>query len=185
MNEKPTVVILDRDGVLNADSPNYIKTPDELKVFAYAKKALSDLRDNGCLIYIASNQSALARGLTDDKTLTEITDKLIAEVGRFDGIFYCPHHPDEGCACRKPEPGLLLEAIADAEAKCEIGNIWMVGDSPRDIEAGRTVGATTILGLNGHTDDETPGALALPPDYICKDLEEAVGIILSEGCRYK
>ncbi|MCP4230169.1 MAG: HAD-IIIA family hydrolase [bacterium] len=179
MNQKRTVVILDRDGVLNADSPDYIKTPDELKVFAFAKKAVSDLRNNGCLIYIASNQSAIARGLTDEETLGKITDMLIAEIGPLDGIFYCPHHPDDACDCRKPKPGLLLEVIADAETKCEVGELWMVGDSPRDIFAGQAVGARTILVLSGHTDREYADTMTPPPDFICEDLGKAVGFITS------
>lgn len=178
MKEKHTVVILDRDGVLNADSRDYIKTPDELKVFAYAKKAISDMRAAGCLIYIASNQSAIARGLTDEKTLRAIMDKLVAEAGEFDGIFYCPHHPDDGCKCRKPKPEMLQKAIADAESKGEIGDIWMVGDSPKDIEAGKTVGAQTILVLSGHTDPEAVGTLPLPPDYVCENLAEAAAKII-------
>ncbi len=178
MKEKRTVVILDRDGVLNADSPDYIKTPDELKVFAYSKKAISDLRAAGCFIYIASNQSAIARGLIDEEMLQNTMDKLIAEVGEFDGVFYCPHHPDEGCSCRKPKPEMLQNAIANARTKGEIGDIWMVGDSPKDIEAGKAVGAKTILVLSGHTDTETTTALSPPPDYICRDLAEAVAIIV-------
>lgn len=170
------VVLIDRDGVIDADVPGYVKKPEELDIFPYVKNALARLRRAGYLIFIVSNQSGVGRGLMTAEDLDEVTKELVSAVGPFDGIFYCIHKPEDGCDCRKPLPGLLLKALADAETRGSVSEAWMVGDSVTDIAAGASAGCRTILvgsGSRADFDNE--------PDYVAADLAEAVDVVLSGG----
>jgi D-glycero-D-manno-heptose 1,7-bisphosphate phosphatase len=173
------VVLLDRDGVINAETTNYVKSPAELEVFPYAKDALDRLREAGYLRYIVSNQSGVGRGLMTLADLNKVTEKLISSVGPFEGVFYCTHKPDDGCDCRKPLPGLLYKALADAEKRGPVSELWMVGDSSIDIASGAAAGCRTVLISAGHNSDCDPLEFDTPPDYLARNLAEAVDIILS------
>ena len=96
------VVLLDRDGVINVERNDYIKSPAELDIFPYSGEALDRLRNAGYLLYIVSNQSGVGRGLMAESDLDAVTEEVVSAVGPFDGIFYCIHKPDDGCDCRKP-----------------------------------------------------------------------------------
>jgi len=145
------LLILDRDGVINEDSPDYIKSVDEFVFLPGSVQAMADLSRAGYTLVVATNQSGLGRGLFDLDDLEAMHEKLNAAVneagGEIAGIFYCPHTPDDGCDCRKPEPG-LLDAIAD-ELGTPVKGAWIIGDSLRDLEAGVARGCKPMLVRTG------------------------------------
>lgn len=145
------LIILDRDGVINEDSDEYIKSPDEFIPIPGSLPAIARLKQNGYTVVVATNQAGIGRGLFDMGTLNAIHEKLHRELGRvggsLDGIFFCPHHPEDGCECRKPKPGLLIEIARRFEV--DLSGVPVVGDSLRDIEAARDVGARPVLVRTG------------------------------------
>jgi len=145
------LIILDRDGVINEDSDEYIKSPDEFFPIPGSLEAIARLNHAGYMVVVATNQSGIARGYFSMDTLTQIHDKLkrllSAYGGRIDGIFFCPHSPDDQCHCRKPRPG-LYEEIAQ-RLKTDLAEVPAVGDSLRDLQAAQQVGATPILVRSG------------------------------------
>jgi D-glycero-D-manno-heptose 1,7-bisphosphate phosphatase len=145
------LVILDRDGVINEDSDDYIKTLDEWVPIPGSIDAIARLSRAGYRIGVATNQSGLARGYFDDITLANMHALLCALVeeqgGQVDAICYCPHGPDEGCHCRKPAPG-LLEQISE-ELQMPTAGAWYVGDTGKDLELGLKMGCKTILVRTG------------------------------------
>ena len=154
------LVILDRDGVINEDSPDFIKSADEFIPLPGALEAIAALNRAGYTVVVATNQSGLARGLFDEGDLDAIhtkLDVLLSEHGgSIDAVFLCPHGPDDGCDCRKPAPGLLLE-IAEHYG-ISLDGVPCVGDRTRDLEAARAVDATPILVRTGNgsaTEGET------------------------------
>ena len=146
------LVILDRDGTINADSVEFIKTPDEWTALPGALEAIARLNHGGWHVVVASNQSGLGRGLFDVVSLNAIHSKLhkaLAAVGgRIDAVFYCPHTPDDKCHCRKPEPG-LFEQIGERYG-IDLRGVPVVGDALRDVVAGATAGCEPHLVLTGH-----------------------------------
>jgi len=132
------LVILDRDGVINCDSDAYVKSADEWIPIPGSIEAIADLHRAGFTITIASNQSGLARKLFDLQQLEAMHHKMITLVeaagGQLSGIFYCPHGPEQGCDCRKPEPG-LIDSI-EQELQVSAAGAYLIGDSLRDLEAG-------------------------------------------------
>ena len=145
------LVILDRDGVINHDSPAYIKNPGEWKPIAGSLEAIALLSQAGYRVLVATNQSGVGRGLFEMATLNAIHDKMHRALGlaggRIDGIFYCPHSNDAGCSCRKPKPGLLEEIAHRFGVSLE--GVPVIGDSLRDLQAAVAVGAQPILVLTG------------------------------------
>ncbi len=144
-------IILDRDGVINQDSDAFIKGPDEWMPIPGSPEAIARLDQAGYRVVVATNQSGLARGLFDLDALNAIHTKMEAAIrehgGRLDGIYYCPHGPDDGCSCRKPEPGLLLQI--GRELGVDLNQAIVVGDSLRDLQAAIAVGAKPVLVLTG------------------------------------
>ena len=145
------LVILDRDGVINHDSASYIKSPEEWKPIAGSLEAIALLNQAGYRVLVATNQSGIGRGLFDMATLNAIHDKMHRALslvgGRVDGIFYCPHANDAGCACRKPRPGLLDEIAK--RFGVSLDGVPFIGDSLRDLQAGAAVSAQPVLVLTG------------------------------------
>ena len=145
------LVILDRDGVINLDSDQYIKSPEEWKPIAGSLEAIARFTQAGFRVVIATNQSGLGRGLFDMATLNAMHDKMHKAVnqlgGRSDAVFFCPHAQDAGCACRKPRPGMLLE-IAE-RFNVSLAGVPAIGDSLRDLEAASAAGARPVLVLTG------------------------------------
>ena len=145
------LVILDRDGTLNEDSADYVKSPEEWMPLPGALEAVARLNHAGWHVVVASNQSGLGRGLFDVSTLNAMHAKmhrmLAAVGGRVDAVFYCPHGPDERCRCRKPEPG-LFEQIGERYG-IDLRGVPAIGDSPRDVLAGVAVGCAPHLVLTG------------------------------------
>lgn len=145
------LIILDRDGVINQDSAQFIKSPDEWKPIPGSLEAIAKLEEAGYRVVIATNQSGVGRGLFDMDTLNAINDKMIRLVGqaggRIDAIFFCPHPADSTCDCRKPKAGLFMQ-IAE-RFNVDLKGVPTVGDSLRDLEAGLAVGCTPYLVLTG------------------------------------
>ena len=145
------LVILDRDGVINEDSDDFIKSPAEWRPIPGSLEAIVKLKHAGFRVAVASNQSGLARGLFDYDTLFAIHDKMtrmLADIGtQLDGIFFCPHGPDDGCACRKPGTG-LLDDIA-RRFGVSIKGVPFIGDSDTDMQAAQSAGARPIFVRTG------------------------------------
>ncbi|HTJ95898.1 MAG TPA: D-glycero-beta-D-manno-heptose 1,7-bisphosphate 7-phosphatase, partial [Rhodocyclaceae bacterium] len=137
------LIILDRDGVINYDSDQFIKSPDEWKPLPGSLAAITRLTQLGYHIVVATNQSGVGRGLFDMETLNAIHDKMIKAVsqagGRIDAVFFCPHTAAEKCTCRKPQPGMLQDILNRFNTGPE--NISVVGDALRDLQAAVAVGA--------------------------------------------
>ena len=158
------LVILDRDGTINHDSDQYIKSPAEWKPIKGSLEAIARLSQNGWRVVVATNQSGIGRGLFEMATLNAIHDTMHRAVhhagGRIDAIFFCPHAADSNCECRKPKPGLLREIASRMDV--ELAEVPMVGDSLRDLEAAAAAGAKPYLVLTGKG-KKTRDAGGLPP----------------------
>jgi D-glycero-D-manno-heptose 1,7-bisphosphate phosphatase len=145
------LVILDRDGTLNHDSDEYIKSPEEWQALPGALEAVGRLNHAGYHVVLATNQSGLGRGLLDVASLNAIHKRMLKQLaavgGRIDAIFYCPHVPEDVCTCRKPLPG-LIEQVADRFG-IELKDVPFVGDSLRDMQAAAAAGCTPHLVLTG------------------------------------
>jgi D-glycero-D-manno-heptose 1,7-bisphosphate phosphatase len=159
------LVILDRDGTINVDSDEFIKSPAEWEPLPGALDAIARINHAGWHVVVASNQSGLGRGLFDVVALNAIHTKmhkaLAAVGGRVDAVFYCPHSPEEGCSCRKPAPG-LFEQIGERFG-VDLKGTPTVGDSLRDMQAGAAAGCEPHLVLTGKGEAFRAGPL--PPTF--------------------
>ncbi|MEJ2554034.1 MAG: D-glycero-beta-D-manno-heptose 1,7-bisphosphate 7-phosphatase [Gammaproteobacteria bacterium] len=177
------LIILDRDGVINEDSDDYIKSPEEWRPIPGSLDAIARLTRAGYRIAVATNQSGVARGLFDGDTLQRIHDKMRGAVaatgGEIAAIFFCPHGPDAGCACRKPQPGLLREI--GAHFNVDLTGVPAVGDSLRDIQAARAVGARPILVRTGKGEGTVRRGEGLAGVAVYPDLAAAVDSLLREA----
>jgi D-glycero-D-manno-heptose 1,7-bisphosphate phosphatase len=146
------LIILDRDGVINEDSPDFVKSTQEWRPLPGSLEAIARLCHAGWRVVVATNQSGIGRGLFDFGALFAMHDKMsrmLAEVGgRIDGVFFCPHTPEDDCRCRKPKTG-LHEDIA-RRFQIDLANVPAVGDSIRDIRSARDAGAQPILVKTGN-----------------------------------
>ena len=178
-----SAVFFDRDGTLIHD-PGYLSHPDQVELLDGAAEALKELQLLGYKTVVVSNQSGVARGMITEETLEKIhgrLEELLAQKGAsLDRIYYCPYHPDGAIAryrkdsdWRKPEPGMLLAAAKEMDL--DLAKSWMVGDSSRDIEAGRRAGCATILISAAQASREE--AEASPPDHVAVNIREAINII--------
>ena len=181
-----TTVFLDRDGVINRDSPDYIKSRTQFHPLPGSIQAIVRLSRQGVRVIVITNQSAVNRGMIPLAELQAIHNELRAEVsdqgGRIDDILFCPHRPDEHCGCRKPLPGMILEACKrhGIDAK----NSVMIGDSAKDIMAGRAAGcAAAVLVRTGNADSaiRTLSENGHRPDRILADLAAAADWILDRN----
>lgn len=145
------LIVLDRDGVINIDSDQFIKSPDEWKPIPGSLEAIARLNESGWRVVVASNQSGVGRGLFDMDTLNAINEKMTKAIGqvggRLDAIFFCPHSADSTCDCRKPRPGMFVQ-IAE-RFNVDMKGVPVVGDSLRDLQAGVAVGCQPYLVLTG------------------------------------
>jgi D-glycero-D-manno-heptose 1,7-bisphosphate phosphatase len=145
------LVILDRDGTINHDSDAHIKSPAEWRPLDGSLEAIARLTQADYKIVVATNQSGIARGLFDTTTLIaihEVLQRALSQVGgRIDAFFFCPHAADSACECRKPKPGMLLEIAHRFNAS--LGEVYMVGDALRDLQAAAAAGAKPVLVLTG------------------------------------
>ena len=145
------LVILDRDGTINHDSDHYIKSLEEWRPIKGSLEAIARLTQADYRVVVATNQSAISRGLITTRTLSEIHDALqraaLQAGGRIDAFFFCPHADAAGCACRKPKPGMLLEVAQ--RFNISLKDTFMVGDSLKDVQAAVAAGAKPVLVLTG------------------------------------
>lgn len=173
-------VVLDRDGTINVEG-DYISSPDQMQLLPQTAAGLRALRDMGLGLIVITNQSAIGRGYFGLARLDEIHGRLRELLGRegveLSGIYICPHTAEEGCACRKPRPELLLRAAAELEFRPQ--ECFVVGDKPSDIELGKAVGAATILVRTGYG-AANEAARNCTPDFIADDLLEAATLIGQE-----
>ena len=179
--EQRRYVLMDRDGVINHDSEEFIKSPSEWWPIEGSMEAIALLNKQGYEVAVITNQSGLARGLFDEAMLAKIHDKmqnmLADEGGKISAIYYCPHGPDSLCNCRKPKAG-LLEQFA-LEENVDLKTVYFIGDSLRDIQAAQAVGAKPILvkaGKGQKTLDNNPN-LNIP---VFENLYAAAEYIISE-----
>jgi D-glycero-D-manno-heptose 1,7-bisphosphate phosphatase len=175
------LVILDRDGVINIDSDQFIKTPEEWKPIPGSLDAIARLNHAGYRVVVASNQSGIGRGLFDMAALNAINEKMykaLAQVGgRIDALFYCPHPAEANCTCRKPRPG-MFEDIA-RRFNVSLAGVPSIGDSLRDLQAAVAAGGMPILVLTGKG-AKTQAAGGLPEHTrVYQDLAEAVRAIIA------
>lgn len=182
---KPFTVFVDRDGVLNRDPGKayYVRTLAQFKWIPGVLDALRRLTDAGARLVVISNQAGIGKGLVKPEVLGAITRKIWEDArgagARIDGIFYCIHTPEAGCACRKPATGLF--DAADRALKLKRRPRYMIGDTERDITAGRTAGCRTALVLSGKTRTAADvKKFKSRPDTTAKNIEEAVTWILSQ-----
>lgn len=152
----PRAVLLDRDGVINFDSPDYILTPEQWNPIPGSLEAISRLTDAGIAVTIVSNQSAIGRGMIDRHTFDAIHSKLMLSIEEAGGFIthtsYCPHQPDEGCDCRKPKPGMLIETLDMLALAAD--QALFIGDSIKDVEAAHAAHMPVKLVQSGYGDAE-------------------------------
>ena len=176
------LVLLDRDGVINEDSPNYIKSPSEWSPIDGSLAAIARLNRAGRAVAICSNQAAVARGILSMETLRAIhklmQSKLTEKGGHVDAIFCCTHGPDEKCSCRKPAPGLLTRAMAELNHPPE--HTTFVGDSLRDMQAALAARCLPILVRTGNGANSESSARAIGVDLIFDDLAAATDWLLRQ-----
>ena len=173
-------VLLDRDGVINIDSDDYIKSPDEWEPISESLEAIALLNQQGYKVIVITNQSGIGRGYYDEATLAKIHHKMDQMVkdkgGEIDAIYYCPHTPDDQCECRKPKAGLLKQFERDK--KRALTDLFFVGDKLADIQTAQAVGAKPILVRTGKGEQ----TLRNNPDIsspIFKNLYDAAKFITS------
>ncbi len=192
--KKNTAIFLDRDGTINVEV-GYLDSEDKLSILPEAYEAVRRINESGPKAIVVTNQAGVAKGLFSEDFVRriheEISTRLSQRGASIDGFYYCPHHPTEGrepyrrvCACRKPEPGLLLQAARDFDI--DLARSYMIGDRYRDIETAHRVGAKGVLVLTGYGQDllQEAGPDAAnahnAPDYIAADILAAVNWILKD-----
>ncbi|HKK06582.1 MAG TPA: D-glycero-beta-D-manno-heptose 1,7-bisphosphate 7-phosphatase [Gammaproteobacteria bacterium] len=177
------LIILDRDGVINEDSDDYIKSPEEFIPLPGSLEAIARLNHAGFRVLVATNQSGIARGLFDLDTLHRIHEKLRRQLaalgGEIEAILFCPHGPDDNCTCRKPKPGLLRD-IAD-RLQFSLEEVPAVGDSLRDLQAAQAVGARPLLVRTGKGERTLAQGEGLEGVPVYADLASAVEALLAES----
>ena len=177
------VVFLDRDGVINRDSPDYIKTWEAFEFLPRSLDAIALLTREGFAVVVITNQSIIGRGMITPETLSRthrlMTESVAAHGGRIHDILFCPHAPEDRCDCRKPAPGLVFKARDKHDI--DLTRAVMVGDNAKDIECGRNAGcgrAILVKTGNGPKATEILSARGIRPDYIADDLMDAAHWIL-------
>lgn len=160
----PLTLLLDRDGVLNRDRHDYVRTLDQLAILPGIPEAVAALNRAGVRLLVVTNQGCIAKGLLDEAGLARIhhhIGQILATAGgHIDAFYHCPHHNGDGCTCRKPAPGMILQA--QREWGFDPARTWMVGDTERDMLAARAAGCRGALVLSGHGDLALANALAVP-----------------------
>ena len=178
------VVFLDRDGVINVDRTDYVKSWSEFKFLPGVFEALRLLARNKLRVVVVTNQSAVNRGLMSPNTLEEIHQNMLDRVkehgGHVKAIYYCPHTPSENCECRKPKPGMVLKAVKDLDI--DLGRSYLVGDSEKDIELAQSLDMKSVRISKGRSTISGSDNLEWTPDQpiSVKTLGEAVQWILHD-----
>jgi D,D-heptose 1,7-bisphosphate phosphatase len=170
-------VFLDRDGTIARDV-NYCSRVEDFEILSTVPEAIRLLNLNDFRVVVITNQSGIARGYFTEETLGRIHDKMVAELARqgarLDAVYYCPHHPDDHCGCRKPATGMFLKAAGELDI--DFSRSYVVGDMQLDIEAGKLIGCKTILVTTG---PRPPVTSPHVPDYVAANLMECVKWIIA------
>lgn len=171
-------VFLDRDGVINSDSPDYIKKPSEFHFLPHSAEAVALLCKNGFDVIVVTNQSVIGRGMVKPSDLESIFTKMNQGIenagGKIKDIFFCPHRPDQGCTCRKPGIGLILQAVE--KYGIDTAHSCMIGDSVKDIECAKNAGcgfSVLVKTGNGEKAAKILKDRGFEPDFTCADLMAA------------
>lgn len=182
-SDSEKLIILDRDGVINEDSVEFVRSSQDWKPIAGSLEAIARFSHAGYRVVVATNQSGIGRGLFDFDDLASMHDKmhrLLGELGgRIDGVFFCPHTPEAKCACRKPAAGLFQDI--GKRLGISLSGVIAVGDSARDLEAARAVGARPVLVRTGSgTRVEREGETDLSDTPVYDNLAAVADSILVE-----
>ncbi len=184
----PQAVLLDRDGVINFDSPDYILAPEQWHAIPQSLEAIAQLNAQSIPVGLISNQSAVGRGMMAQEMLDTIhqrmMDALSAVGGSLQHIAYCPHHPEAGCTCRKPLPGMIQHTLEAWGMSEDADSVVMIGDSLRDVQAALAAGVRPILVQSGYGDAASIAQRArnLSPNIpIFPNLHQAVQHLLTQG----
>ena len=171
-------VFLDRDGTMNKDVP-YCSRPEDFQLFPDTARAVRLLNEHGYKVIVITNQSGIARGYFTEEMLGLIHQKMLKQLAeenaRIDAIYYCPHHPDDNCECRKPKPKMVLQAAEEHDI--DLMRSFIVGDRAHDIILGQSVGCRTVL-VPSDPDEIASGSYS--PDYIAPDLYKAALWIIEQ-----
>lgn len=174
-------VFLDRDGVINEDRDDYVKSVRELKVYPFAPAAIRRLNEAGLCTFVVSNQQGVAKGVISENDLHEIQNEISRQVeeagGRITKFCYCKHLSSQECECRKPQAGMVIDMAR--EHGVQLNESVMVGDSEKDIIAGKRAGCRTVLVLTGKLTRNDAEHLAVKPDFVANDLSDATDYIIS------
>jgi D-glycero-D-manno-heptose 1,7-bisphosphate phosphatase len=180
---KHPAIFLDRDGVIIENCPDHVRTWADVKLLPGALDALATVGGSPYRIVVVTNQSVIGRGYATHETAAAISDRLLALIrdagGRVDGVYVCPHAPDDGCDCRKPLPGLLLRA-AD-ELDIDLARSVMIGDALTDVRAGQAAGVARAALLRtgrGRQQEQLPAAAGLPPFAVYDTLADALADLI-------
>jgi D-glycero-D-manno-heptose 1,7-bisphosphate phosphatase len=177
------LILLDRDGVINVDSPHYVRNAEEWLPIPGAMEAIALLKSAGMLVGVCTNQSGIGRGILDEGSLGRIHNKLtmlLADRGAsLDALEYCPHHPEAGCGCRKPKPGMLIRAMN--QLGVAPSDTLFVGDSLRDMQAAKAAGCAAALVLTGKGRANVADAVALGVTWVAEDLAAVARKLLREA----
>ncbi len=167
-----SAVFVDRDNTINRDVP-YCSRTEDFELLPKVPEGIKLLNQNGFKIVVITNQSGIARGYFTEKTLEsihhEMRRQLVEDGASIDAIYYCPHHPDDDCDCRKPKAAMLWQAVQ--EMGLDIGTSFVIGDSYKDIQMGKSAGCRTILVAKD--DGDSAQSSEINPDYIAGDFYEA------------
>lgn len=196
-------VFLDRDGTIARDV-HYCRRPEDFELLPAVPEAIRLLNEDGFKVVVVTNQSGIARGYFTEKTLAQIHDKMEVELAKYgawvDAVYYCPHHPDEGCSCRKPGTALFYKAAR--EQGIDLESSYVVGDMQMDIDAGKALGCGTVLVTTGPqspvpnpqppisspqsliSGPESPTPNPQPPDHVAPDLLHAAKWIIAHSVRH-
>ena len=172
-------IFLDRDGVIIANRSDYVRSWTDVEIYPQALTTLAALRGKAYKIIIVTNQSPIGRGILSRTQVDEINRRLILEIeaagGAVDGVYVCPHHPDDGCDCRKPQPGLLIQAAR--EHSIDLEESLMVGDALSDLQAGLAAGVGQVALVRtgrGARQEKDPQAAKMPPFRVYDTLSQAL-----------
>lgn len=172
-NKKQKAAFIDRDGTL-IEEVNFLSRVEDLRIFPYTPEAIRLLKEAGFLIVVVTNQSGIGRGFFNEAAMNKIHEKIQADL-HLDAFYFCPHLPTDGCACRKPNIGMIEAAQRDFEIDLE--NSWMIGDKQIDVETGFNAQIKTALVLTGYG-EKAVEELKRKPDVIAENLLEAVQEII-------
>jgi D-glycero-D-manno-heptose 1,7-bisphosphate phosphatase len=175
-NELKPAIFLDRDGTL-IEEVNFLSRVEDLRFFTYTDEAVKLLKEKGHLVIVVTNQSGIARGIFSEKAMHEIHESIQRNLSaKIDAFYFCPHLPNEGCRCRKPETGMIEAACADFAIDTE--NSWMIGDKILDVELGNKAGLKTCLVMTGYGREHSK-KLETAPTVTAENLLDAVQKILA------